>query len=203
MRVTLWSREVRVLLEPAATFRALAATPSGGAWTLLRRPLLLLLFMGATVSLQASDRLSVRLIADGVISFACVPFFEVLSLAIVYWHGRQARRVPFARVVDVFFAANAPWLLWLLAFDALRCAETPLQATARPAALLWTIELSLAAVAIWSAFIDLRFFREVLPRSRDTAVRDLAVQRIISWGGILGYFVGIAAWATVIGWIGR
>jgi hypothetical protein len=202
VRVTEWSPEVRVLLRPAATFRALAATWSGGAWTLLRRPLFLLLFMGTTVSLQASGRLSVRLIADGAISFAFAPFFEILSLAIVYWYGRQTRRVPFARVVDVFFAANAPWLLWLLAFDALRCAQTPLQATARPATILWTLELSLVAVAIWSAFIDLRFFREVLPRPRDAAARDLAVQRIISWGGILGYFIGIAAWATVSGWMG-
>jgi hypothetical protein len=201
--VTAWSPEVRVLLGPAATFRELAARQTGGAWTLLRRPLLLLLFMGATVSLQASGRLSVRLIADGIISFAFVPFFEILSLAIVYRVWRTGRRVPFACVVDVFFAANAPWLLWLLAFDALRCVQTPLQATARPASALWTLELSLIAVAIWSGYIDLWFFREVLPRSTPSAGRDLALQRTISWAGILGYFVGIAAWATVSGWIGR
>ena len=134
-----WSPEVRVLMNPAAAFRELTAERAGGAWVMLRRPLLLALVAGCTVSLQASGRLSTRLVADGIVSFAFLPFFEIVALAVVY--ARGPRRVPFARAADAFFAANAPWLVWLLAFAVVRCAQTPLQATARPAALL-TLELS-------------------------------------------------------------
>jgi hypothetical protein len=195
-----WSPEVRVLMKPSAVFRELTCERTGGARVMLRRPLLLALFAGCTVSLQASGRLSVRLVADGIVSFAFVPFFEIVALAVVY--ARCPRRVPFARAIDAFFAANAPWLLWLLAFSVLRCVQTPLQATAMPAALLWTLVLSLVLTAAWSAFIDLQFFREVLPPQHEHAVRDLLLARVISWTGILGYFLGIAIWAELAAWIG-
>jgi len=187
-------------MNPAAAFRELTAERAGGAWVMLRRPLLLALVAGCTVSLQASGRLSTRLVADGIVSFAFLPFFEIVALAVVY--ARGPRRVPFARAADAFFAANAPWLVWLLAFAVVRCAQTPLQATARPAALLWTLELTLIPTAAWSAYIDLQFFREVLPRQKGGAARDLMVARVISWTCILGYFLGIALWAQVAAWIG-
>src|SRR5262249_31078418 len=56
------SAELRVLLDPTAAFRELAAEAATGIWTLVRRPLLLAFTFGCTVSLQASGRLSVRLI---------------------------------------------------------------------------------------------------------------------------------------------
>ena len=40
---------------------------------LLRRPLLLLFVLGCGVSMEVSGRFSLRLIADGMISFAFVP----------------------------------------------------------------------------------------------------------------------------------
>src|SRR5580765_4192318 len=107
--MTSWSPEVGVLVRPAEAFRALAAEQAGAVWRTTRRPLLLLFVFGCVVSLQASNRLSVRLILDGIISFAFVPVFEMLSLAIVY--RRAPRRVPFAQAMDAFFVANAPWLL--------------------------------------------------------------------------------------------
>ena len=194
------SAEARVLLSPAAAFRELAEERDGGAWVLLRRPLLLALAMGCTVSFQASGRLSVRLIADGAVSFAFVPVFELMALAWVYRLG--PRRIPFARAADLFFAANAPWLVWLMAFTILRCLETPVQATAPPMWLLWTLEGSLLATAAWSASIDLHFFREVLPRPAGKAARDLMLQRAIGWTCTIVYFLGLAIWPEIAGRIG-
>ena len=136
------SLETRALIGPATTFRAAADEQTAGAWRLLRRPLLLALFFGCTVSLQASGRLSARLVTDGIVSFAFIPIFEVLSLAIVYRRG--PRRVPFAQAVDLFFVANTPWLLWLLAFAAVRSLQTPLQATALPD--WWALMLLLSLI---------------------------------------------------------
>src|SRR6185369_14477032 len=115
---------------------------------MMRRPLLLLFVFGCVVSLQASNRLSARLILDGIISFAFIPFFEVLSLAIVY--RRAPRRVPLARAVDAFFVANAPWLVWLLLFVVVRSVQTPVQATAGPVWWQVTALLSLLPIVAWS-----------------------------------------------------
>jgi hypothetical protein len=56
--------------------------------------------LGWLVSLQASGRLRARLIADGALSFAFVPLFEMAALAAVYRLG--PRRISFARMVDLF-----------------------------------------------------------------------------------------------------
>ncbi|HEX7138402.1 MAG TPA: hypothetical protein VF219_11165, partial [Vicinamibacterales bacterium] len=122
------SPEVRALLGPSAAFRELAVeSPAGTVWASLRRPLLLLLFLGCTVSLQASGRLSARLVFDGMIAFAFVPTFELIALAFVY--RRRPRRVTMSQAIDVFFVANAPWLFWLLLLNVWRSALTPSQAS--------------------------------------------------------------------------
>jgi hypothetical protein len=193
------SLETRALIGPATTFRAVADERTAGAWRLLRRPLLLALFFGCTVSLQASGRLSARLVADGIVSFAFIPIFELLSLAVVYRRGQ--RRVPFAQAVDLFFVANTPWLLWLLAFAAARSLQTPLQATALPDWWVLTLLLSVIPTASWSAYIDLQFFRTVLPRQEGSAARDLILQRTISWTCILGWYLGHELWEYVAVWI--
>jgi len=193
------SLEARALTGPATTFRAAADERSAGAWRLLRRPLLLALFLGCAVSIQASGRLSVRLIVDGIVSFAFVPVFEVLSLAVVYKRG--PRRVPFAQAVDLFFIANMPWLLWLLTFSAVRSLQTPVQATALPDWWVLTLLLSVVPMACWSAYMDLQFFRTVMPRQEGSAARDLILQRTISWTCILGWYVGHELWEYVAVWI--
>src|SRR5262249_60631416 len=61
-------------------------------WLLLRRPLLLALFIGSGVSLMSSGRLTPRLVVDGAVSFAFVPVFELAAFALV--HRRGSPRVP-------------------------------------------------------------------------------------------------------------
>jgi len=186
------------LLSPATVFRDLTPEPAG-IWLMLRRPLLLALASGCVVSLWASGRLSVRLVADGMVSFAFLPAFQLAALAAVYWRGPL--RVSFAHAADVFFAANAPWLLWLIAFATRRCLLSATQSIAPPIPLLWTVALSIVPIVAWSAYIDLHFFRGVLPRPAGSAARDLILHRAIGWTCTLGYFIGIAAWATLVGWM--
>lgn len=166
---------------------------------LWRRPLVVALMLGCTVSIQTSGTLTARLIADGAISFAFIPIFEMASLAVAYRRG--PRPVSFARAVDLFFAGNPAWSLWMIAFNVLRLAMTPLQASAPPVWLLWTVELSVIPIALWSAQIDLAFFRRVLRRSEREARRSLLVQRAIGWTSSVAYFFGIALWPHVIGLI--
>ena len=127
--------------------------------------------------------------------FAFLPVFSLAEFAAV---TAGPRRVSFAQAADLFFIANAPWLLWLVAVAALRTLESPLQAAAPPLALSWAIELLLVVVAVWSAYVDRHFFREVLPRP-DGSASDLMLQRAIGWSCSVAYFFGIAIWPEIIG----
>lgn len=172
----------------------------GPLWTLLRRPLLWAFVGGCTVSMWASGRLSARLVIDGIVSFAFIPAFQILSLALVY-RGRE-RTVPFAGAVDLFFGGSTPWLLWLTAFIGLRAVQTPVQATAPNPATVLAILASLVPIVAWSAAIDLRFFRDVLRRPGRGAVRALILQRAIAWSCGIVYFFGFAIWPLIVEWLG-
>ena len=168
-----------------------------GLWTLARRPLLLLLVIGCFVSMEASGRFSLRLVVDGMISFAFVPAAELGSLALVWhWNGRRA---AFADAVDMFCAANTPWLIWLVAAAGLRAVESPLQAMSMPVPVFYLLGMTLAATAIWAVRIDLQLFRAVLAPARP--VRALIVQRLVGWSCAVAYFLGIAIWANVVGFV--
>jgi hypothetical protein len=158
-----------------------------GASLLLRRPLLLALTLGCAVSVLASGRFTLRLVADGALSMAFVPACQMLGLAAVYLLRRQP--VPFARAADQFFAGNTVWLCWLLVFMVLGAA-VPVTAQARLSGPF--LVSSLVPIAT-SLAIDLRFFRDVMGRPAGGALLDIAIERIVAWSAALLYFLGIAS----------
>ncbi len=165
-------------------------------WLLVRRPLALLFVCGCVVSLWTSGRLSLRLVADGMVSLCFVPLFQLAAFALVY--RRAARSLPFADAADAFFAGNRPWLLFLAAFAALRSLMTAQQAGAPPLLLWRLVQVTIVSVIVWSAAVDRRYFRDVLSGPAD-ATRDLIWQRAIGWTASLGYFYGIALWPEIAG----
>jgi hypothetical protein len=119
-----------------------------------------------------------------------------VALGVVF--RRRPHVIPFARAVDMFFVANAPWLLWLIGFASVRGLETPIRASAMTTPVELAVLATLVPVALWSAWIDLHFFRAVLPRPAG-AFRDLLLERAIAWPCTIGYFVGVAIWPEIIG----
>jgi hypothetical protein len=192
--------EFRVLRAPAATLDALAASADRGAWTLVRRPLLLTLAMGLTLSIASSTRVSARVVADGMISFAFLPIAEALAVGVVYLRGD--RHLPLTRVVDMFFVTNSPWLLWILGLCAWLAAVPQSSTTLLSYSTVNIILASMVAPACWAAYLDFQFFRLVLRRrSGNAAWADLFTARAIGWVVALGYFFGIAAWAQIVAWV--
>ena len=170
-----------------------------GFWTLLRRPLFLLFAMGLLLSLESTGRLSVRVVADGMVSFAFLPLCELLSIGVVYLRGD--RRLWFAAGVDAFFATNAPWLFWILGYCLLRVTRTPLQASGPPSLLVYATGATMLVPICWSAYLDWRFFHVVLPRTNGSPFADFLTQRAIAWTCALGYFFGIVGWAQLVEWL--
>ena len=163
-----------------------AVTRRHSVW---RRPLWMAFVFGCMVSALASGRFSVRLIADGSVSFAFVPVFEVAALAIVSRGGVRVR-LPFAEAVERFFAGNTPWLVWMTIVAAAFAVVPPrdIGPLVRPALFGSVVPL------VWSGCADFRFFRDVMQRGVAGARRDVVLYRLIAWTSILTYFFGIAAW---------
>jgi len=169
------------------------------------RPLFVALVLGCFVSAVASGRFTLRLIADGAISFAFVPAFDLLALGVVFASARRERR--FALVVDAYFGGYTAWLLWLAAASALFIAVPP-----RASGILVKPVLVSALVPfLWSQFVDFRCFRDVARGGSRGALRDFVLQRAIQWSASVVWFIGIAIWnetipqihAQIHSWISR
>jgi len=172
------------------------------AWLLVRRPLLLALFIGCGVSLMSSGRLTPRLVVDAMVSFAFVPIFELAAFALV--HRRRSGRLPQALEVDRFFTTNTPWMLCIVALAALVSLQAPRDVGN------WTVPpgvfapLAVIAFAIaWSAHRDVQYFRQSMQQTMAAAARDAVLLRAIAWPAGAIYFVGVAIWPTVRSWMGQ
>jgi len=149
---------------------------------------------------MASGRLTPRLVVDGALSLAFVPIVELAAFAAVY--RRHSHRLPSPRAIDRFFTTNEPWLLTIVGLAALISFQPP------RAVGLWVVAprvwFPLAAIALAvasSAFRDARYFREALQRPAAGAWRDALLVRAIAWPVGAVYFLGIAMWPLVVGWV--
>lgn len=155
-------------------------------WTALRRPLLIAIVIGCSVSLMTSGRVTLRLAGPAALEWSFIPLLEFLSLAAVY-RGR-----PPARTIDLFFAGHAPWLLWTIAFAAL-FAFVPAPVVFAGTGFPWVWYGLAAVAAARSAYLDFSFSRRTLGRTDKQAMRDVAIERLIVWPAGIAIFVAPAA----------
>jgi hypothetical protein len=172
---------LRVMLRPAASYQELSRLPVvSSKWLTVRRPLLFAFVLGCTVSFAASGRLTLRLVVPATIYAAFVVVIEVVALMAVRPRTlSKARSQSFYRSVDLFFTGFGAWLLWLLSFAAIWTFASPVNAF-RWAGPHWDLYV-VGALALWSGYIDICFFRYVFQTTPQRAARCLLMQRAISW----------------------
>jgi hypothetical protein len=163
-------------------------------WIALRRPLFVAFVLGCMISLIATGRLTLTLVAGSMIGWAFVPAFEVLGFAVA---ARGDNRLSFARRLDAFFVGHRPWTLFAIAIGTLGSFLPPWQVNAWSFPLVTGFEIAGVLVAIRSWFIDVSFYRDVLGRSQRDATRTAIVQRAICWPATCAWFCGYAAWPLV------
>jgi hypothetical protein len=192
-----WSPYVQVMLYPATAYQELAklsTVPS--KWLAMRRPLLFAFVLGCTVSFAASGRLTLRLVVPALIYAGLEILIEVLALAAVRAKGIANTLPSFSRSLDLFFAGFGPWLLWMISFAAIWASASPVNA------FRWTgprwDSYVLAAIALWSCYIDFCFFRYVFQTTRRRAARHLFIQRAISWTLAAIIFGGGSLWSELV-----
>jgi hypothetical protein len=192
-----WSPDLRVMFFPTAAYQELAKLPEAPSkWLALRRPLLFVFVLGCTVSFAASGRLTLRLVVPAIIYAGLEIVIEVLALAAVRWKAIANNLPSFSRSLDLFFASFGPWMLWMVSFAAIWAFASPVNA------FRWTGPrwdgYVLAAIALWSCYIDFCFFRYVFQTTRQRAARDLFVQRAISWTLAAIIFGGGSLWSEIV-----
>ena len=149
------------------------------------RPLFVAFMLGCGVSLLASERFTLRLIADGTLSYAFVPLSQLAAFAVV--HRLQRSQLPFRQAVDRYFAGNTPWLWWMLAL-LIVAAILP---AVRIGTVLPMILITIPIPIVLSVRFDWRLFRGN-GRTRAQAAMDIVVQRAIAWSLATAYFFGLA-----------
>ena len=156
--------------------------------TLIRKPALYWLVLACTAALAAGGRLSLRLLLDTAVVLAPIVIFQCVALAVVYWTGK--RPLPFAPVVDGYFAGSGPWFFALTVLAAFASAASP------PVASRWFAKLNailfLLAIVL-SVRIDFRYYRHVLMRTTRRAIGDLVTYRALAWSATVLYFLWTAA----------
>ena len=167
--------EARVLLYPKQTFFELSARPAHETnWLRWRRPGFLLLYQSSMIALLTEGRITPHLLLSPAVYWAWLPLTGVLGLAVAEW------RWPAPSTIDRFFVGYSPWLLWLAGLAA---------AGSSPSAVLFSIDaldVSALAAALWSLWIDFRFFR---------SAKKLAIHRVVTWGIFIPVWVGSWVWS--------
>ena len=154
--------------------------------TILGRRLFLLAFVvGCGVSILASGRFTLRLVADGTLSFAFVPLSELIAFAVVYRRQRGTR--PFVEAADRYLAGNTAWLWWLLALMSVAALLPARRLGSLLAPILFTSPIPIAL----SVRFDWRLFRGDGRTPRQTII-DILLQRALAWSLATAYFFGVA-----------
>lgn len=143
----------------------------------LRRPLLVAIVMGISVSIAATGRATPRLVAGTTLTWSYIVALQIaIALPLIVAGAR--RTVGLSRALDLFFAGHAPWSLLMLAV----AAWSP-----------WTVGHGLwpiAVLALVPLVLTLRivaaFFAEVLAMDPVEARRMTLLHQGLTWSAFVG-----------------
>jgi hypothetical protein len=189
-----------VMFRPAAAYTYLRGLPVVATrWIAVRRALILSAALGCVMSLLTEGRITARLALPAAIYWSFIPLLQMACVAISHCRARPA--IPLARAIDLSFAADGPWLLWLLSYGSLWVLLPP--SRAYRLANYHAVWYSAAVfAALWSAYIDFWFFRTIFGSGPARAGGFLLLYRAACWSVGLIIFVLPAGWQTVAGWLG-
>ena len=183
------SAELRILLRPRATYRALGGDlPAPGAIPLLRRPLLFLLVVGGFVSFTAAGRL---VLAHVLSTFVFWSFGPVLqgTAAIIASRVAAPRRLRPSQAVDLLLAGNGAWYLLLVALSGLCLFAPDVFHTTVTFVRAGVLPGLVVAVMVWSTVVAWAFFRHALGAPWHRALLGVVVYYGVFCAAILGYLL--------------
>ncbi|MFO0661631.1 MAG: SDR family oxidoreductase [Polyangiaceae bacterium] len=181
-------------VAPGGDLQALAAQLEQPlSWlAALRRPLVLLVVIGGFVSITAAGRFTLPDVLATMLMWAFAPFIQLVALTLSLACTKAIpSRETWPRVIDLYFAGQGPWLLFLCVF-AMGAIVLPdpgptfsklLRVGVVPGYLLLTI--------VWGIVTTHAFFRHALSLARGRAAGATAIFYVIFVGWVLGYYLSV------------
>lgn len=167
------SPEIALMLSPRHTYAMLARVPARiTVIAALRRPLLVALVLGVSTAMGTTGHVTPALLVSTTLCWSFVLVLQA-AIAVAVIAGPARRTVGLWRALDLFFAAHAPWSLWLLAGAA--WAPSPIGRPDTP------LLIAAAVPIILTPRILSAFFREVLELDPREAIARTAVQQAMTW----------------------
>jgi hypothetical protein len=179
------SAEIALMLNPRRAYAALVRERGRvPAVVSLRRPLLVAVVLGVSVSIAATGRATPALVLGTTLSWSYIVLLQ-LAIAVPLIAPGARRTVGLARALDLFFAGHAPWSL--LALAAAVWAPSPI---GRP---MWPlVALTIVPVALTPRIVA-AFFGEVLELSPRDARRMTILQQALTWAVLVAIFWVVSA----------
>ena len=146
-----------------------------GALAALRRPALAALVLGVAIAAAGTGHVPPRLVMSTTLGWAPVILLQVaVALAVIGPPARGGVGVP--RALDLFFAAQGPWSIWLLAVAAWAVVATP------PGQPVRFVQETAVIPLAWTARLVYAFHVQVLGFSRGAAWRRTFVHQSMTIG---------------------
>jgi len=166
-----------------------------GAVRVVARMALVALVIGTSVTVSATERVTLSLVLAGTIGWSFVPVLQVLTGILLVRRPGPGASVPgMTAALERYFATGWPWLLWilglhgvLLMFPGTRSLGLlPVMTAVLP--MIWTVRLLVALC------------RRDLAMGRAMAWRRVAVHQTLTYLLVLLYIaLAVALWPRIVG----
>ena len=186
--------ELRLVVNPTATYAALAAAPLRvGPLTMLRRPALVAIVVGFAVAIAGTRHVTPILVISTTLSWSVLIAAQVI-IALGVFARPASRTLGVPRALDLLFASHVPWSLWMLAVAA--WAPVPGVRAFTP-----VLVTALAPMVLTPRMIA-AFCREVLRMERRQAIVRTTMHQVVTWGVFVAvYGWSVALWPRIVQWL--
>lgn len=148
---------------------------------------LVALVIGASVTVSATERVTLSLVLGGAIGWSFVPVLQLLT-------GLLLVRKLDLRLLDRYFATHWPWSIWIIAAHAMFL----LSAGSRG----WGIWVAVTATVpiLWTIWLLFAFCREELGLDVRQRRRRVALHQAATCVLLVAYIsVAVALWPRIVG----
>jgi hypothetical protein len=158
--------------------------------TLLGRMALIALVIGTSVTVSATERVTLSLVFAGAIGWSFVPLVQLLTgCLLVSGSGRDR-----VLLLNRYFGMHWPWSLWIVVTSATFLVSPVARRFS------WWITLTAVIPILWTLRLLVRFSRDELGLDIAGSWRRVVAHQAATYGIALAYIlVAVALWPRILG----
>lgn len=155
--------------------------------SLIGRMMLVALVVGTSVTVSATERVTLSLVAGGVLGWSFVPLLQLFTGVLL------VRRLD-PELLDRYFATHWPWSIWIVA------AHTMLLLVPGSRGYGIYVSLTIVVPMLWTIWLLFAFCRENLRLDVRQCRRRIALHQGLTYVILLVYVsFAVALWPRIVG----